>query len=101
MTSNLLTSQEVYNEEVTCVCGHSAKDHHLSMALGSDEGDYVVGECEYHGFNERGGQRPVGTWLDVGAHEVYVCEVTEFEIWMLPIEWEEHCMRFEREDDHD
>lgn len=87
MGDNLLTSEEVYEDEVLCTCGHPAKEHHLSYALGSDEADYVVGECEHYGSNEYGGKKPTDTVIWKGVER--------------GTDWVEHCMRFEPQEEND
>ncbi len=48
------------NRSGICVCGHKWEDHHLGMVMNqvyaeaTNEG-YVLGECEFFGFNEMGG----------------------------------------------
>lgn len=43
-----------------CACGHSWEDHHLGVVMNVDYSVatrefYIPQECEYFGFNERGG----------------------------------------------
>lgn len=84
--NNLLTSEEVYEEEVVCQCGHPAKVHHLSYAFGDDGADYVVGECENYGSNEYGGKKPTDTVMFEG-HE-------------MGTDWVDHCWEFQRKENN-
>ena len=51
-------------DNLYCLCGHMAQDHHQSHYVGGFVG---IDECEFYGFNESGG---------------------------LDAEGEEHCMQF-------
>lgn len=55
------------NDGPMCECGHFEADHHISWFMASEyfpKGGKLVEECEFWGFNERGGMEyhADGTW---------------------------------------